>query len=155
MLVAQLLVENNLSLRIKYITFPKVNYRQKTADQLISDSSCLIPNFDIRWYLTSVGLNFLENCKKILPYIGSVRYGDSLQSLLCNVAFQRVIRDSVISSHCHLFSKPTRLLVFDDDFDIAAKTLLTVREVFLVFKIVAHRMGLIIDSKKTKYITLL
>jgi sorting nexin-29 len=80
-----------------------------------------------------------------------LRQGDALACLLFNPALEKVIRDAGIQRGGTVFYKLTQLLGCADNINIGARTLMALKEVFLLLEKAAKRMGLLVNEQKTKY----
>ncbi|XP_071039850.1 uncharacterized protein [Parasteatoda tepidariorum] len=80
-----------------------------------------------------------------------VRQGDALACLLCNLALEKIIRDSGINTRGHIFHKSVQVFAFADDIDIIARTQSDLKQAFLSMEKEAEKMHLTINQEKTKY----
>ncbi|XP_058127717.1 uncharacterized protein LOC131291223 [Anopheles ziemanni] len=80
-----------------------------------------------------------------------LRQGDSLSCILFNVALEGVIRRVGIDTRGTIFWRSIQLLGYADDIDIVAINKRTVAETYAGLKSEAQRVGLQINTSKTKY----
>ena len=80
-----------------------------------------------------------------------VRQGDALACLLCNIALEKVIRDSGIQTRRTIFFKIVQILAYADDIDLMARTITGLNEAFLNLEKSARNMGSVINQEKKLY----
>jgi len=80
-----------------------------------------------------------------------LRQGDGLSCLLFNIALEGVIRRARIDTSGTIFRKGVQLLGFADDVDIVARNFAKMAETYIRLKTEAKRIGLVINTSKTKY----
>ena len=80
-----------------------------------------------------------------------LRQGDGLSCLLFNIALEGIIRRAGIDTSGTIFRKSVQLLGFADDVDIIARNLETAVETYARLKREAKRIGLAMNTSKTKY----
>ncbi|XP_062549913.1 uncharacterized protein LOC134214591 [Armigeres subalbatus] len=81
-----------------------------------------------------------------------LRQGDGLSCLLFNIALEGVIRRAGIDRSGTIFTKSVQLFGFADDIDIMARNFERMEEAYIRLKSEAKRIGLVINTSKTKYI---
>ena len=79
-----------------------------------------------------------------------LRQGDALACLLFNIALEKAIRDSKITTSGNLFNRMVQILGYADDIDIAARSVAEMRKSFLELERAAKNVGLEINASKTK-----
>ena len=80
-----------------------------------------------------------------------LRQGDGLSCLLFNVGLEGVVRKAGIDTSGTILYKSVQLLGFADDIDIVARNLETVKETYTRLKAEAIKIGLAMNTTKTKY----
>ena len=83
-----------------------------------------------------------------------LRQGDGLSCLLFNIALEGVIRGAGLNNDIRgtIFYRSLQFLGFADDIDIIGRTTAKVREAYTRLKREAARIGLRINTTKTKYL---
>lgn len=84
--------------------------------------------------------------------LDGLKQGDALSNLLFNIALEGAIRRSGVQRNGTIINKSYMLLGFADDIDIIGVDRRAVEEAFVPFKRETERIGLIINSVKTKYL---
>ncbi|EDS43741.1 conserved hypothetical protein [Culex quinquefasciatus] len=79
------------------------------------------------------------------------RQGDGLSCALFNIVLEGIIRRAGIETSGTIMNKSYQLLAFADDIDIVARNLETVKDVYTRLKVQARRVGLGMNTTKTKY----
>jgi len=82
-----------------------------------------------------------------------LRQGDSLVSLLFNLALEGVVKNAGIETSGTIFYKSVQLLAYAYDIDIIVRSRAALKEAFLSLERVAGEMGIRINEEKTKYLT--
>ena len=80
-----------------------------------------------------------------------LRQGDGLSCLLYNIALEAVIRRVSIDTSGTIFRKSAQLLGYADDIDIITRNFGTMVETYIRLKVEAKRIGLAVNTSKTKY----
>lgn len=80
-----------------------------------------------------------------------LRQGDGLACILFNLALEKVIRDSKISSRGTILVKSSQILYYAYDIDIIARNSRVAIEVFERIEGAVRNLGLHINENKTKY----
>lgn len=81
-----------------------------------------------------------------------LRQGDGLSCSLFNFGLEGVVRRAGIDTSGTILNKSSQLLAFADDIDIIARNLEPVIDVYTRLKAEARRIGLAMNTAKTKYI---
>lgn len=79
-----------------------------------------------------------------------IRQGDSLACFLFNLALEKAIRQLGVNSRGTILYKSTHLLVYADDIDIIARSVVDLKENFINIEKAAREIGLEINEEKTK-----
>ena len=80
-----------------------------------------------------------------------LRQGDGISCSLFNIALEGVVRRTGIDTRGTIFNRSVQLLGFADDIDIIAKDNETVKETYARLKAEAKKIGLAMNTSKTKY----
>ena len=80
-----------------------------------------------------------------------LRQGDGLSCALFNIGLEGVVRRAGIDTSGSIFNKAVQLLAYADDIDIIARNPETVKDVYTRLKAEARRIGLAMNTTKTKY----
>ena len=83
--------------------------------------------------------------------LDGLKQGDALSNLLFNIALEGAIRRAGVQRNGTIITRSHMLLGYADDIDIIGINRRAVEEAFLPFKREAARIGLTINSAKTKY----
>lgn len=83
--------------------------------------------------------------------LDGLKQGDALSNLLFNIALEGAVRRANVQRNGTIITKSHMLLGFADDIDIIGIDRRAVEEAFRPLKREAARLGLIINSAKTKY----
>ena len=80
-----------------------------------------------------------------------LRQGDGLSCALFNIGFEGVVRRPGIDTSGSIHNKAVQLLAYADDIEIIARNPETVKDVYTQLKVKARRIGLAMNTTKTKY----
>ena len=80
-----------------------------------------------------------------------LRQSNGLSCALFNIGLEGVVRRAGIDTSGSIFNKAVQLLAYADDIDIIARNPETVTDVYTRLKAEARRIGLAMNSMKTKY----
>ena len=80
-----------------------------------------------------------------------LRQGDGISCLLFNIALEGVMRRAGINMRGTIFSRSSQIICFADDVDIIGKTREAVANLYTRLKREAGKIGLEINTSKTKY----
>ncbi|XP_052562347.1 uncharacterized protein LOC128092490 [Culex pipiens pallens] len=80
-----------------------------------------------------------------------LRQGDGLSNALFNIGLEGVVRRAGIDTRGTICNRTVQLLAYADDIDIIARDLETVKRVYTALKTQAGRIGLAMNTTKTKY----
>ena len=80
-----------------------------------------------------------------------LRQGDGLSCSLFNIGLEGVVRRAGIDTRGTIFNRSVQLLGFADDIDIIARGIETVKETYTRLKAEAKKIGLSMNTSKTKY----
>ena len=83
--------------------------------------------------------------------LNGLKQGDELSNLLFNIALEGAVRRANVERNSTIITKSHMLLGFVDDIDIIGINRKAMEEAFVPFKREAARLGLVINSAKTKY----
>lgn len=79
-----------------------------------------------------------------------LRQGDGLACTLFNIALEKIIRDSGVTTTGNIYNRSVQILGYADDVDIVGRTIVDVKEAFINIEVNAGRMGLAVNEEKTK-----
>jgi hypothetical protein len=79
-----------------------------------------------------------------------LRQRDALACLLFNIVLEKVITDAGIQRGGTVYYKLIQLLGYADDIDIAARTPVALKEVFVSLKKAVKRVGLLVNEQIDK-----
>jgi len=82
-----------------------------------------------------------------------VRQGDSLSSILFNLALEKVIRSIKTNPGGTIMNRLSQHLAYADDVNLIARNKSTLKELFTALEMAANDFGLKINEDKTKYMT--
>ncbi|XP_055610743.1 uncharacterized protein LOC129757503 [Uranotaenia lowii] len=80
-----------------------------------------------------------------------LRQGHGISCIIFNVALEGVIRRAVGEMRGTIFNRSSQLICFADDIDIVGRSSAAVEEIYRKLKREAERIGLMINTSKTKY----
>ena len=80
-----------------------------------------------------------------------LRQGDGLSCLLFNIALEGVMKRAAYNMRGTIFNRSSQFICFADDVDIVGRTFETVAENYTRLKREAEKIGLKINTSKTKY----
>ena len=80
-----------------------------------------------------------------------LRQGDGLSCSLFNIGLEGVVRKAGIDTSGSVFNEAVQLLACADDIDLIARNPKTVKDICTRLKAEARRIGLAMNTKKTKY----
>ena len=80
-----------------------------------------------------------------------LRQGDGLPCALFNIGLEGVVRRAGIDTSGSIFNKAVQLLAYADDIDIHARNPETVKDLYTRLKAEARRIGLAMNTTKTKH----
>lgn len=110
--------------------------------------------------LTKMTLEGTENSVKVAGHMSrkfkvgeGLRQGDPLSATLFNLALEKVIRNSKVNRTGTIYHKRHQCLAFADDLTIITRSRKELKEVVRNLEHAAQEMGLLINEKKTKYMT--
>lgn len=118
-------------------------------------------DFGIPPYLTAMVKMTLSNVECQIRIQGDVsrtfkthtglRQGDPLSSILFNIALEKIIRNTDLTTTGTIMNRRVQILAFADDIDIIARTKREMTQAFLNLEKCAKKFGLQINANKTKY----
>ncbi|XP_066906642.1 uncharacterized protein [Halyomorpha halys] len=80
-----------------------------------------------------------------------IRQGDSLACLLFNIGLEKAIRESKVQTSRTIINHMVQILEYAYDIDIIGRSNAVVEKVLLVLDDTARKLGLVVDTNKTKY----
>ena len=92
-----------------------------------------------------------NNTSEQFPTKQGFRQGDALSCDFFNLCLEKIIRDSNIQTSGTIYDKSTQILGYADDIDIIGRRKVDVETSFVEIERAADRIGLKINSTKTKY----
>lgn len=92
-----------------------------------------------------------SNMSEAFETAEGLRQGDALSCLLFNLALEGVLRRAGLPTQRTLATSMVQVLAFADDLDLAGRRYADVIDVFTSLKREAEKLGLIINTTKTKY----
>ena len=79
------------------------------------------------------------------------RQGDALSCDLFNICLEMIVRKADIRASNNIFTRSVQLLGYADDIDIVSRNVEELKTSFLNISREAEKMGLIVNTEKTKY----
>src|SRR5450830_1123989 len=81
-----------------------------------------------------------------------LRQGDGISCLLFNIALEGVIKRAGYNMRGTIFNKSSQFICFANDVDIVGRTFQVVAEQYTKLKREAEKVGLKVNTSKTKYL---
>lgn len=80
-----------------------------------------------------------------------LKQGDALSPALFNIALEKVVRRTELTTNIFGHNGPCLILAYADDLDVVGRSTVNVKEAFIKLEKEAKKMGLKVNEEKTKY----